>query len=39
MEELGLESEVLPVTYDHVASKNRYLYVGGQLHKMPSGLG
>nr|XP_046172199.1 protoporphyrinogen oxidase [Oncorhynchus gorbuscha] len=39
VEELGLESEVLPVTYDHVASKNRYLYVGGQLHKMPSGLG
>uniref|UniRef100_A0A8C8ML49 Protoporphyrinogen oxidase n=1 Tax=Oncorhynchus tshawytscha TaxID=74940 RepID=A0A8C8ML49_ONCTS len=36
VEELGLESEVLPVTYDHVASKNRYLYVGGQLHKMPS---
>uniref|UniRef100_A0A673XA59 Protoporphyrinogen oxidase n=1 Tax=Salmo trutta TaxID=8032 RepID=A0A673XA59_SALTR len=39
VEELGLESEVLPVTYDHVASKNRCLYVGGQLHKMPSGLG
>ncbi|XP_062394650.1 protoporphyrinogen oxidase isoform X2 [Sardina pilchardus] len=37
--ELGLESEVLPVTYDHVASKNRYLYVGGQLHKMPTSLG
>lgn len=39
VEELGLESEVLPVTYDHIASKNRYLYVHGQLHKMPSGLG
>ncbi|KAG9335420.1 hypothetical protein JZ751_004742 [Albula glossodonta] len=37
--ELGLESELLPVTYDHVASKNRFLFVGGQLHKMPSGLG
>ncbi|XP_012673464.1 protoporphyrinogen oxidase [Clupea harengus] len=37
--ELGLESELLPVTYDHVASKNRFIYVGGQLHKMPSGLG
>ncbi|KAJ8384459.1 hypothetical protein AAFF_G00204800 [Aldrovandia affinis] len=36
--ELGLEKEVLPVTYDHVASKNRFLYVGGQLHKMPSSL-
>ncbi|KAL0984974.1 hypothetical protein UPYG_G00151310 [Umbra pygmaea] len=39
VEDLGLESEVLPVTYDHVASKNRYLYVGGQLHKLPSSLG
>ncbi|XP_051575813.1 protoporphyrinogen oxidase [Myxocyprinus asiaticus] len=37
--ELGLESEILPVTKDHVASKNRYLYVKGQLHKMPSGPG
>lgn len=35
--DLGLESEVLPVPHDHVASKNRYLYVNGQLHKMPSG--
>ncbi|KAM6968341.1 protoporphyrinogen oxidase [Aplochiton taeniatus] len=38
VEDLGLENEVLPVTYDHVASKNRYLYVKGKLHKMPSGL-
>uniref|UniRef100_A0A8C2EHF2 Protoporphyrinogen oxidase n=1 Tax=Cyprinus carpio TaxID=7962 RepID=A0A8C2EHF2_CYPCA len=37
--ELGLESEILPVTKDHVASKNRFLYVKGQLHKMPSGPG
>ncbi len=37
--ELGLESEILPVTKDHVASKNRFLYVKGQLHKMPSGAG
>ncbi|XP_049325053.1 protoporphyrinogen oxidase [Astyanax mexicanus] len=37
--DLGLESEVLPVPHDHVASKNRYLYVRGQLHKMPSGPG
>ncbi|XP_056331999.1 protoporphyrinogen oxidase [Danio aesculapii] len=37
--ELGLESELLPVTSDHVASQNRFLYVKGQLHKMPSGLG
>ncbi|XP_030637492.1 protoporphyrinogen oxidase [Chanos chanos] len=34
--ELGLESELLPVTYDHLASKNRFLYVKGKLHKMPS---
>ncbi|KAJ8005359.1 hypothetical protein DPEC_G00145800 [Dallia pectoralis] len=39
VEDLGLESEVLPVTHGHASSKNRYLYVGGQLHKMPSGLG
>uniref|UniRef100_A0AAY4AXB4 Protoporphyrinogen oxidase n=1 Tax=Denticeps clupeoides TaxID=299321 RepID=A0AAY4AXB4_9TELE len=37
--ELGLESEILPVSNNHVASKNRFLYVKGQLHKMPSGLG
>ncbi|XP_041081775.1 protoporphyrinogen oxidase isoform X2 [Polyodon spathula] len=35
--ELGLENEVLPVTSDNIASKNRFLYVGGKLHKMPSG--
>ncbi|XP_035989254.1 protoporphyrinogen oxidase [Fundulus heteroclitus] len=38
VEELGLEEDILPVSYSHVASKNRYLYVGGQLHKLPSGL-
>lgn len=37
--ELGLESELLPITSDHLASQNRFLYVKGQLHKMPSGLG
>ncbi|XP_062842146.1 protoporphyrinogen oxidase [Trichomycterus rosablanca] len=36
--DLGLESEILPVPADHVASRNRFLYVRGQLHKMPSGL-
>uniref|UniRef100_A0A3Q3EFG3 Protoporphyrinogen oxidase n=1 Tax=Labrus bergylta TaxID=56723 RepID=A0A3Q3EFG3_9LABR len=30
-------SEILPVTYSHVASKNRFLYVNEQLHRMPSG--
>nr|XP_015224266.1 PREDICTED: protoporphyrinogen oxidase [Lepisosteus oculatus] len=37
--ELGLEGEVLPVLASHEASKNRFLYVGGQLHRMPSGVG
>ncbi|XP_070622596.1 protoporphyrinogen oxidase [Erythrolamprus reginae] len=36
--ELGLEADVLPVPGDHPASKNRYLYVGGSLHKLPSGI-
>ncbi|MGH0154291.1 UNVERIFIED_CONTAM: hypothetical protein FKN15_057460, partial [Acipenser sinensis] len=35
--ELGLQNEILPVTSDNIASKNRFLYVGGKLHKMPSG--
>ncbi|XP_056141894.1 protoporphyrinogen oxidase isoform X2 [Lampris incognitus] len=38
VEDLGLEREILPVTYSHVASKNRYLFVKGKLHKMPSGI-
>uniref|UniRef100_A0A3Q3VYM4 Protoporphyrinogen oxidase n=1 Tax=Mola mola TaxID=94237 RepID=A0A3Q3VYM4_MOLML len=38
VKDLGLEAEILPVTYSHVASKNRYLYVNKQLHKMPSGI-
>ncbi|NXL05622.1 PPOX oxidase, partial [Mesembrinibis cayennensis] len=37
--ELGLEGDVLPVPGDHPASRNRFLYTGGALHKMPSGLG
>ncbi|XP_074709593.1 protoporphyrinogen oxidase isoform X2 [Strix uralensis] len=37
--ELGLESDVLPVPGDHPASRNRFLYAGGALHKLPSGLG
>lgn len=37
--ELGLESDVLPVPGDHPAAKNRYLYVKGALHKLPSGIG
>ncbi|XP_049633009.1 protoporphyrinogen oxidase [Suncus etruscus] len=36
--ELGLESEVLPVRGDHPAARNRFLYVRGALHPLPSGL-
>uniref|UniRef100_A0A8C6R382 Protoporphyrinogen oxidase n=1 Tax=Nannospalax galili TaxID=1026970 RepID=A0A8C6R382_NANGA len=36
--ELGLEPEVLPVRGDHPAAQNRFLYVGGALHPLPSGL-
>ncbi|MED6295279.1 hypothetical protein CHARACLAT_030012, partial [Characodon lateralis] len=38
VEDLGLEGDILPVTYSHVTSQNRYLYVRGQLHKLPSGI-
>ncbi|XP_040981824.1 protoporphyrinogen oxidase isoform X1 [Aquila chrysaetos chrysaetos] len=37
--ELGLEGDVLPVPGDHPASRNRFLYTGGALHKLPSSLG
>ncbi|XP_025934868.1 protoporphyrinogen oxidase isoform X5 [Apteryx rowi] len=37
--ELGLEGDILPVPGDHPASRNRFLYVRGALHKLPSGLG
>uniref|UniRef100_A0A8C2W5Z7 Amine oxidase n=1 Tax=Chinchilla lanigera TaxID=34839 RepID=A0A8C2W5Z7_CHILA len=36
--ELGLDSEVLPVRGDHPAARNRFLYVGGALHLLPTGL-
>ncbi|KAJ0066656.1 hypothetical protein NL108_016760, partial [Boleophthalmus pectinirostris] len=38
VEDLGLESQILPVTYSHVASQNRFLFVRGKLCKMPGGL-
>ncbi|XP_070691616.1 protoporphyrinogen oxidase isoform X2 [Pempheris klunzingeri] len=38
VDDLGLGDEILPVTYSHVASKNRYVYVNRQLHRMPSGI-
>lgn len=37
--ELGLEPLVLPVAADHPASRHRFLYANGALHRMPSGLG
>ncbi|KAM5129603.1 protoporphyrinogen oxidase isoform 1-T3 [Mantella aurantiaca] len=37
--ELGLESDLIPIPTSHPAVKNRYLYVNGALHKMPSSLG
>ncbi|XP_072251109.1 protoporphyrinogen oxidase [Leuresthes tenuis] len=36
VDDLGLGEEILPVSYSHVASKNRFLYVNRQLHRMPS---
>ncbi|KAI4889436.1 hypothetical protein NFI96_021258, partial [Prochilodus magdalenae] len=39
LDELGLESEILAVPHHHVASKNRFLYVKGELHQMPTGPG
>ncbi|XP_053907100.1 protoporphyrinogen oxidase [Cuculus canorus] len=36
--ELGLEGDILPVPGDHPASRNRFLYVGGALHRLPSAL-
>ncbi|XP_068590678.1 protoporphyrinogen oxidase [Cebidichthys violaceus] len=38
VDDLGLGGEILPVTYSHVASKNRYVYVNRELHRMPSGI-
>ncbi|XP_069797248.1 protoporphyrinogen oxidase [Narcine bancroftii] len=34
--ELGLDSAILPVTYSNATSKNRYLFAGGKLCKLPS---
>ncbi|NWI21850.1 PPOX oxidase, partial [Crypturellus soui] len=36
--ELGLEGDILPVPGDHPASRNRFLFTHGALHKLPSGL-
>ena len=36
MEGLGLQDSILPIGRDHPAVKNRFLYVGGKLHALPS---
>ncbi|XP_078276882.1 protoporphyrinogen oxidase isoform X2 [Rhinoraja longicauda] len=36
--EIGLESELLPITYKDAATKNRYLFVGGKLCKLPASI-
>nr|XP_041577056.1 protoporphyrinogen oxidase isoform X4 [Taeniopygia guttata] len=36
--ELGLAGDVLAVPKGHPASQNRFLYLGGALHPLPSGL-
>ncbi|XP_032938447.1 protoporphyrinogen oxidase isoform X1 [Catharus ustulatus] len=37
--ELGLAGDVLAVPRGHPAARNRFLYLGGALHPLPSGLG
>ncbi|XP_008322068.1 protoporphyrinogen oxidase [Cynoglossus semilaevis] len=38
VEDLGLEPELLSVNSRHVASRNRFLYIHGQLHSLPKGI-
>ncbi|KAI5092536.1 protoporphyrinogen oxidase, partial [Silurus meridionalis] len=38
LSDLGLEHEILPVPHHHVASKNRFIFMNGELHKLPSSL-
>ncbi|KAM3656937.1 protoporphyrinogen oxidase isoform 3-T3 [Ammospiza maritima maritima] len=37
--ELGLAGDILAVPREHPAARNRFLYLGGALHPLPSGLG
>lgn len=39
IEDLGLEKKVLPIKSDHVAAKNRMIYVGKKLCLLPSDVG
>lgn len=36
VEELGLDNEVLPMSTNHPAARNRMIYVNGEMHKLPS---
>ncbi|XP_066424445.1 protoporphyrinogen oxidase isoform X3 [Molothrus aeneus] len=36
--ELGLAGDILAVPREHPAARNRFLYLGGALHPLPSGL-
>jgi hypothetical protein len=38
VDELGLTNDVLPIPRGHVASKNRFIYVGGKLVALPNSL-
>ena len=37
--DLGLENQVVAVSYDHVSAKNRYIFANNKIHKLPSGIG
>ena len=39
IEEIGLTDQIVPITKDHIAAKNRMLYVNGQLCPLPSSFG
>ncbi len=38
-QDLGLADSVVPVPPDHPAATNRYVLVGGRLHRLPSSFG
>ncbi|CAG9773036.1 unnamed protein product [Ceutorhynchus assimilis] len=38
LDDLGLNSEVVPITRDNVAAKNRLIYVNGELHTLPNSI-
>ena len=38
IEELGLDTKILPIPFDHPAAKNRLIYVNKSLHALPSSL-